>query len=89
MKELFFVYLLIVNALGFVLMLADKRKARKKKWRIPESTLMLVALIGGSVGCLSGMYLFRHKTRHPKFTVEVPLILALQVVLAVWILVIR
>lgn len=89
MKELFFVYLLIVNALGFVLMLADKRKARKKKWRIPESTLMLVALIGGSVGCLSGMYLFRHKTRHPKFTVGVPLILALQVVLAVWILVIR
>ena len=89
MKELFFVYLLIVNALGFVLMLADKRKARKKKWRIPESTLMLVALIGGSIGCLSGMYLFRHKTRHPKFTVGVPLILALQVVLAVWILVIR
>ena len=89
MKELFFVYLLIVNALGFVLMLADKRKARKKKWRIPESTLMLVALIGGSIGCLSGMYLFRHKTRHPKFTVGVPLILALKVVLAVWILVIR
>lgn len=88
MKELIFVYLLIVNALGFVLMLADKRKARKKKWRIPESTLMLTALIGGSVGCLSGMYLFRHKTRHPKFTVGVPLILALQVVLAVWILVI-
>ena len=89
MKELFFVYLLIVNALGFVLMLADKRKARKKKWRIPESTLMLVALIGGSIGCLSGMYLFRHKTRHPKFTVGVPLILALQVVFTVWILVIR
>lgn len=89
MKELFFVYLFIVNALGFVLMLADKRKARKKKWRIPESTLMLVALIGGSIGCLSGMYLFRHKTRHPKFTVGVPLILALQVVFAVWILVIR
>ena len=89
MKELFFVYLRIVNALGFVLMLADKRKARKKKWRIPESTLMLVALIGGSIGCLSGMYLFRHKTRHPKFTVGVPLILALQVVFAVWILVIR
>ena len=89
MKELIFVYLLIVNALGFVLMLADKRKARKKKWRIPESTLMLAALIGGSIGCLSGMYLFRHKTRHPKFTVGVPLILALQVVFAVWILVIR
>ncbi len=89
MKELILIYLLTVNALGFVLMLADKRKAQKNKWRIPESTLMLVALIGGSVGCLAGMYTFRHKTRHPKFTVGVPLILALQVVLAVWILIIR
>lgn len=89
MKELILIYLLTVNALGFVLMLADKRKAQKNKWRIPESTLMLVALIGGSVGCLAGMYTFCHKTRHPKFTVGVPLILALQVVLAVWILIIR
>lgn len=75
-------YLLIVNAAGFVLMLADKLKAKKKKWRIKESTLMGCAAIGGSIGILAGMYTFRHKTLHTKFTVGVPLILAAQAVLA-------
>ena len=68
-------------------MLADKHKAKKNKWRIPESTLMLTAALGGSVGSLIGMYTVRHKTKHPKFTVGIPLILALQIVLAVWIVV--
>ena len=76
-------YLLIINAIAFFLMLADKQKARKKKWRIPEATLIGVAVIGGSVGALAGMYTFRHKTKHPKFTIGVPVILALQIVLAV------
>lgn len=76
-------YLLIINAIAFFLMLADKQKARKKKWRIPEATLIGVAVIGGSVGALAGMYPFRHKTKHPKFTIGVPVILALQIVLAV------
>ena len=75
-------YLLIVNAAGFVLMLADKLKAKKKKWRIKESTLMGCAAIGGSIGMLAGMYTCRHKTLHTKFTVGVPLILAAQAVLA-------
>ena len=75
-------YLLIVNAAGFLLMLADKLKARKKKWRIKEATLMGCAAIGGSIGVLAGMYTFRHKTLHTKFTVGVPLILAVQVILA-------
>ena len=75
-------YLLIINALGFALMLADKLKAKKKKWRIPEKTLLGVAAIGGSIGSLLGMYAFRHKTKHPKFTIGVPVILALQVVSA-------
>ena len=74
------VYLLIINAAAFSLMLADKLKARRNKWRIPENTLMAAALLGGSIGALCGMYLFRHKTRHPKFTVGVPLILAAQVI---------
>lgn len=87
MKELLLLYLLIINAAGFLLMLADKHKAKKNKWRIPESTLMLVAALGGSVGSLIGMYMVRHKTRHPKFTIGIPLILALQIVLAVWLLV--
>lgn len=75
-------YLLIVNAAGFALMLADKLKAKKKKWRIKEATLMGCAAIGGSIGVLAGMYTFRHKTLHKKFTVGVPLILAVQVIAA-------
>lgn len=79
-------YLLIINAAGFLLMLTDKIKAKKNRWRIPEATLMTVAALGGSVGSLAGMYAFRHKTLHPKFTVGVPLILALQILAAVYIL---
>ena len=74
------IYLLIVNALGFVLMLVDKYKAKNNLWRIPETTLMGVALIGGSVGSLIGMYTVRHKTKHPKFTVGIPVILVAQIV---------
>lgn len=73
-------YLLIVNAVSLLLMLVDKRKAKKNKWRIRESTLLFWACIGGSIGALAGMYLFRHKTRHPKFTIGIPLMLALQVI---------
>ena len=75
-------YLIIINALGVLLMLADKQKARSGGWRIPEATLMWVAVFGGSLGSLLGMYLFRHKTRHIKFTFGIPLILALQVAIA-------
>lgn len=77
-------YLIIINAAAFFLMLADKQKARKKKWRIPEATLLGFAAAGGSVGTLAGIYAFRHKTRHPKFTLGVPIILAVQIVLGVW-----
>lgn len=72
-------YLVIVNAAALALMLADKQKARRGAWRIPEATLMGVALIGGCIGAIAGMYLFRHKTRHLKFTLGLPLILAVQV----------
>ena len=75
-------YLIAVNALSFLLMLADKRRARKKLWRIPERTLLGAAVIGGSFGSLVGMYLFRHKTKHPKFSVGIPVILMLQVIAA-------
>lgn len=76
------VYLLIINAVGFLLMLVDKYKARKNLWRIPEATLMTVAALGGSVGSLVGMYTVRHKTKHLKFTIGIPVILAVQIVLA-------
>ena len=78
MTKLILLYLLIVNAVSFLLMLADKQKAKKKLWRIPESTLLLSAAIGGSIGSLAGMYTFRHKTKHLKFTLGVPAILFLQ-----------
>ena len=71
MKELILIYLLIINAVAFLLMLADKLKAKKHLWRIPESTLMTSALLGGSVGALLGMYTARHKTKHKKFTIVV------------------
>ena len=76
-------YLFLINAAGFILMLADKWKAKKNKWRIPEKTLMTVAAVGGSLGVLLGMYTARHKTQHPKFTMGIPVILALQIVAAV------
>lgn len=74
MKDLLLLYLVTINAAGFVLMLADKHKAKKKLWRIPEVTLMTVAALGGSVGSLLGMYTVRHKTKHPKFTIGIPLL---------------
>ena len=80
-------YLILINALGLVLMLLDKRYAIQGKWRIPEATLLGVAAVGGSVGVLLGMYLFRHKTKKPKFYVGVPLIMAAQA--AVWYLFFR
>lgn len=75
------IYLLLINAAGLVLMLADKIRARNGAWRISELTLMLTAALGGSVGVHIGMYLFRHKTRHPKFTLGVPAILTVQILL--------
>lgn len=82
--ELILLYLIIINAAGFALMLVDKYQARKNLWRIPESTLITVCAIGGSLGCLVGMYAVRHKTRHSKFTIGIPAILAIQVALILY-----
>lgn len=76
-------YLFLVNAAGLLFMLADKHRARKKQWRIPEATLMGIAAMGGSIGSLLGMYVFRHKTRHPKFYIGIPVLLVLQLCLAI------
>jgi uncharacterized membrane protein YsdA (DUF1294 family) len=83
MTHLTLLYLIIINASAFFLMLADKQKARHGAWRIPEATLMWTAILGGSIGALLGMYLFRHKTRHLKFILGIPLILTLQIVCAI------
>lgn len=81
----FLLYLLLINAAAFLLMLVDKFKAKRNLWRIPERTLMLSAALGGSAGALLGMYTFRHKTRHKKFSVGIPLIFAVQVIAAIFI----
>ena len=74
-----FVYLVIVNIVGFVMMGIDKKKAIRGAWRIPEASLFLVALIGGSIGSILGMQTFRHKTKHWYFKYGMPAILILQV----------
>ena len=75
------IYLLLINATSFILMLADKRKAQKNQWRISESTLIGTAIIGGALGCLLGMRIAHHKTLHPKFYIGVPFILVAQIIL--------
>ena len=77
-------YLLIINALGFLLMLVDKWKARNNRWRIREATLLAVAGLGGSLGSLLAMQIFRHKTLHLKFVIGVPMILVVQIFAAVF-----
>lgn len=74
------IYFLTVNAVSIGSMLADKLRARKNLWRIPEARLIWLAVLGGSPGILLGMQLFRHKTLHPKFSIGVPVIFAVQVV---------
>lgn len=81
--QLIIAYLVLVNASAFILMLADKQKARRSVWRIPEGTLLGVAAIGGSLGAVIGMHLFRHKTRHLKFRLGLPLMLAVQICLLI------
>ncbi len=76
---MFAAYLFIVNLLGFICMGIDKRRAIKKHWRIPEATLFIIALIGGSIGSIIGMRFFHHKTRHWYFVYGMPAILVLQI----------
>lgn len=85
MKYLF-IYLVVINFIGFVIMFIDKKRAIKKKYRIPEKNLFLVALIGGSLGTTLGMEMFRHKTRHWYFKWGMPLLLVIQLILA-WLMV--
>ncbi len=81
--KILLVYLFTVNALGFVLMLIDKQKAKRNLWRIPEATLMTVAIIGGSLGTLMGMRIFRHKTLHLKFSLGVPALLMAHILILI------
>jgi len=79
------IYLAVINLLTFIVYGADKRRARKGKWRVPEKTLFLLPLLGGSIGALLGMRVFHHKTKHWYFVWGIPAILLAQIALAVWI----
>lgn len=81
-----YLYLAAINLAAFGLMAADKRRAQKHRWRIPEHRLFAAALLGGSIGAIAGMYLCRHKTRHWYFVLGMPLILACQLAAAWWLL---
>lgn len=78
-KILLAVYLAAVNLTGFAIMGIDKRKAVRRAWRVSEASLFFIALIGGSLGSIFGMYTFRHKTRHWYFVVGMPVICAVQI----------
>jgi uncharacterized membrane protein YsdA (DUF1294 family) len=82
-------YLLLMNVIGFVMMGLDKRKAIRHVYRIPEASLFTVAWLGGSVGCLLGMYMFRHKTRKRKFVYGMPLIFIFELAIFVYLLRLR
>ena len=81
--ELLSLYLILINAAALLFMLTDKLRAKQNRWRIPEATLMGIAVAGGSLGAYVGMKLFRHKTRHPKFAFGIPALLAVHVILLV------
>ena len=79
--DLLLLYVIIVNLISFITMGIDKRKAQKRAFRIPEATLFVQDIIGGSLGSVIGMHLFHHKTRHWYFLYGMPVILALQIIL--------
>ena len=74
-------YLLAINAVAFIVYGIDKYKAKKAKWRIPEATLLLLAVLGGSIGAWMGMKVWHHKTMHKKFKYGIPAILLMQIAL--------
>lgn len=77
------IYLIAINIIAFLAMFIDKKKAEKGKWRIKEATLLVLALIGGSIGEIIGMYVFHHKTQKPRFFIGVPVIIVLQILLII------
>ncbi|MGL6173383.1 MAG: DUF1294 domain-containing protein [Cellulosilyticaceae bacterium] len=79
-------YLVLINLIGLYIMKCDKKRAVKKKYRIPEKRLFLVAILGGSLGTTIGMNKYRHKTKHWYFKWGMPIILILQVLLALYIM---
>ena len=80
-------YIFVMSVVGFISMGADKQKAKKGKWRTPEATLFIIALLGGALGSVIGMQVFRHKTKHWYFALFMPLILVAQIALVAFLFV--
>ena len=78
------IYLIVINLIGFYMMWSDKRRAKWGKWRISENTLFIVTALGGGIGTIAGMYTFRHKTKKLKFTIGLPTILILEIILVIY-----
>lgn len=78
------IYLVAINIIGFFAMFIDKQKAKRGSWRIPEKTLFLLTFLGGGVGTIAGMYLFRHKTKKMRFTIGFPVILITEIALVIY-----
>ena len=81
------IYFLVINLIGILIMYIDKKKARYGRWRISEKTLLIIALLGGSIGTMIGMHLFRHKTQKIKFTLGFPTIFISEVVIIIYFLI--
>lgn len=82
--EWIIIYIIAINLFGLFIMFYDKRKAQKGQWRIKEGTIMIVTLLGGGIGTIAGMYIFRHKTKKLKFTIGLPTILITEIVLIIY-----
>lgn len=83
----FIIYLIVINLIGLFIMYLDKKKAMYGRWRIPEKSLILIAILGGSIGCMIGMKLFRHKTQKIKFVLGYPTIFIAELILIIYFLV--
>ncbi len=81
------IYFIIINVIAFLAMYIDKKKAEKGKWRTKESTLLIIALIGGSIGAIIGMYTFHHKTQKPRFYIGIPVMIVLQILILIAIII--
>ena len=81
------IYVIVINIVGFFAMGIDKWKAKNNAWRIPENTLFSITVLGGGIGTIAGMYMFRHKTQKAKFTIGLPAILILEIILIMYMIV--
>lgn len=84
-NKYFYLYILVINLIGFFIMWYDKRKAQRGSWRTPEKTLFTITLLGGGIGTIIGMYKFRHKTKKMRFTIGFPTILITEIVVLIYI----